>query len=466
MFALLTLLLSCQDAQALPTFARQTGKACAACHLNYRELTPEGRQFKLMAYSSGNYVIPVSVEAVVSETWIKNTGSSLSPSISLPDNGSPIFESGSLFLSGKFFQDLGGNIQWTFNTANTNPIYGTQGVQTGTRVGSDSFLDASDVRYAKKFSLGEHKAVFGFTANNAPGKQDLWVTTPVVSYPYKTSSLLNAWGIGLLGPTTLIDGGLTSQVIGEGVYTMIDDKIYAEFSNYENIDVGAKQINPSTTPNRLRYDFNPYWRLAYNHVNGNNSFLLGTFGMTTSLRRDPLIAGSASGKYLDTGFDAEYQHITEKHSWSTQFTFINERVSWGALSIGRSHDKQISDLYTFKAKVGYDYSRSFGAYTYGFFSAGTVDNLYWSYNSDPTVITGACNQFNSRLAYCSSSGTPNTSGYGLSFYYEPIPYVHIAIQQTFYVTFLGGKQFIDNSSGLPRSASDNNLTYMYILFSY
>lgn len=466
MFVLVALFLSCQEAQALPTFSRQTGKSCATCHLNYRELTPEGRNFKLMGYSAGDYVIPVSAEAVVSETWIKNTGSSLSPSVSLPKNGSPIIEAGSLFLSGKYFENFGGNIEWTFNAANTNPIYGTQGVQTGTKVGSDSFLDASDVRYAKQFSLGDHKAVFGFTGNNAPGNQDLWITTPVSTFPFRTSSLLNAWGIGLLGPTTMIDGGLTSQVIGEGVYTMIDDTIYAEFSNYENLNVGAKQLNPSTTPNRLRYDFNPYWRLAYNPVKGNNSFLLGTFGLVTSISRDALIPGSASGKYLDTGFDMEYQHITDTHSWSSELTFINERVSWGTLSIGRSHDKQISDLFTFKAKVGYDYSRKVGTYAYGFFSRGTTDNLYWSFNPDPTVINGACNQFNSRLAYCSSNGSPNTSGYGFSVYYEPIPYIHIAIQQTFYLTFLGGSQFVDNSSGLPRNATDNNLTYMYILFSY
>jgi hypothetical protein len=92
--------------------------------------------------------------------------------------------------------------------------------------------------------------------------------------------------------------------------------------------------------------------------------------------------------------------------------------------------------------------------------------LYWSYNPDPTVITGACNQYTSLLAYCSSNGSPNTSGYGLEIYYDPIPYVHIVLQETFYKTFLGGASFIDNTSGLSRDAKDNNLSYFYILVTY
>ena len=32
---------------AVPSFARQTGMACAACHTVFPELTPFGREFKL-----------------------------------------------------------------------------------------------------------------------------------------------------------------------------------------------------------------------------------------------------------------------------------------------------------------------------------------------------------------------------------------------------------------------------------
>src|SRR5271166_4468198 len=37
--------------QALPSYARQTGQQCAACHDGFPELTPYGRLFKLNGYT-------------------------------------------------------------------------------------------------------------------------------------------------------------------------------------------------------------------------------------------------------------------------------------------------------------------------------------------------------------------------------------------------------------------------------
>ena len=44
-------LLSVRPARALPSYARQTGQQCAACHNGFPELTPYGRQFKLNGYT-------------------------------------------------------------------------------------------------------------------------------------------------------------------------------------------------------------------------------------------------------------------------------------------------------------------------------------------------------------------------------------------------------------------------------
>src|ERR1700676_4198016 len=40
-------------AQALPSFARQTGQPCGTCHTNFPGLTPFGRRFKLLGYTTG-----------------------------------------------------------------------------------------------------------------------------------------------------------------------------------------------------------------------------------------------------------------------------------------------------------------------------------------------------------------------------------------------------------------------------
>src|ERR1700675_4845696 len=40
-------------AQALPSFARQTGQPCGTCHTSFPGLTPFGRRFKLLGYTTG-----------------------------------------------------------------------------------------------------------------------------------------------------------------------------------------------------------------------------------------------------------------------------------------------------------------------------------------------------------------------------------------------------------------------------
>ena len=40
-------------AQALPSFARQTGQPCGTCHTDFPALTPYGRKFKLLGYTTG-----------------------------------------------------------------------------------------------------------------------------------------------------------------------------------------------------------------------------------------------------------------------------------------------------------------------------------------------------------------------------------------------------------------------------
>src|SRR3974377_1384721 len=53
----ITLLLLAIDAnsaaQALPSFARQTGQPCGTCHTDFPGLTPYGRAFKLGGYTAG-----------------------------------------------------------------------------------------------------------------------------------------------------------------------------------------------------------------------------------------------------------------------------------------------------------------------------------------------------------------------------------------------------------------------------
>src|SRR3974390_694651 len=55
-FAIAAILLTVEltsPAQALPSFARQTGQPCGTCHTDFPALTPLGRRFKLLGYTTG-----------------------------------------------------------------------------------------------------------------------------------------------------------------------------------------------------------------------------------------------------------------------------------------------------------------------------------------------------------------------------------------------------------------------------
>ena len=459
-------LFSCLHARALPVYGEQTDEKCAACHINVGELTPRGRRFKLLAYAQGKQTLPFAALGTASLTKIKDTSSSLNSDIAMPKNGAVIPEGGSALMTGKFSDDVGGKIKWTANVANTTPLFGTSGVQTGTKVGNDFFLDASEIRAIKRADWFGKELIYGVSINNAPGQEDLWITTPVNSFPYKTSQLINAWGMGQFGPTSLIDGGLTSQTKGISLYGLLSDEWYFALGNYWKFTSNNSLVSLTGQQNTLNSASNPYFRIARNRSEGERSWMYGFFGMKTSLARDPAVVGSASGTYRDFGVDAEFQHITDSHTWSTQAVLIHETNEWGIRSVGRSHDSASDTLTTLKAKISYNYARTYTATLFGFKSRGSHDDLYWTYNTNQAVITGACNQTNSSLAFCSQNGKPDTSGFGYELMYNPQPRWTIGWQQVFYNKFLGDSNFIDNSSGNVRQAKDNNLTYLYVLYAY
>src|ERR1700736_2263676 len=143
-------------AAAVPSFARQTGMACAACHTACPELTPFGREFKLNAYVldnikqikgittenretlSLNAVPPVSVMLQISYT---HTGGALPDSAvtgALAKDGDVLFpQQASLFYAGKIADNFGAFMQLTYSG-----------------VGDHFGFDNTDIRYARHFSLG------------------------------------------------------------------------------------------------------------------------------------------------------------------------------------------------------------------------------------------------------------------------------------------------------------------------
>jgi len=90
------LLVAAPEANAVPSFARQTGMACEACHTVYPELTHFGRVFKANGYILSNVkqvrdvtgkkeellslaqTVPLSIMAQISYTQMKTSVPDLS----------------------------------------------------------------------------------------------------------------------------------------------------------------------------------------------------------------------------------------------------------------------------------------------------------------------------------------------------------------------------------------------------
>jgi hypothetical protein len=219
--AILALAAACivvvRPAQALPSYARQTGQQCAACHNGFPELTPYGRQFKLNGYvwsggpsnlpswtGGSSNIPPVAAMAIPSFTHVgKAMDGGLAPGFGSNDD---FAFTGSLFYGGRIFDGLGAFAQVTYD-----------------QVPNNIHWDNIDLRYALPSELVGREAVFGISANNNPTVNDVWNSTPAWGYPYLASPLAPT-----PGATTAIEGTFAQQVIGLNPYIYWNRLVYAE----------------------------------------------------------------------------------------------------------------------------------------------------------------------------------------------------------------------------------------------
>src|ERR1700757_2812598 len=129
------LLAAAPRALAVPSFARQTGMACEACHTVYPELTHFGRAFKANGYLLSNIkqvrdvtgkkeellslaqTVPLSIMAQISYTQMKTAVPDLSSAGApgVAQNGTASFpQQLSLFYAGKIAPNFGAFFHLTY----------------------------------------------------------------------------------------------------------------------------------------------------------------------------------------------------------------------------------------------------------------------------------------------------------------------------------------------------------------
>ncbi len=167
-------------AEALPSYARQTGQPCATCHTAFPELTPYGRRFKIMGYTVGGgdwQGPPIAAMYMAGFTHTQSPFDPGSQPAGLHTNDNLVSQQVSGFVAGRLYGNLGSFIQIT-----GDPVGGTIG------------LDASDVRYADTLKLFGKETIWGLDANNTPTVEDPWNTTPSWGWPQISSTIAPAFG--------------------------------------------------------------------------------------------------------------------------------------------------------------------------------------------------------------------------------------------------------------------------------
>jgi hypothetical protein len=322
-----------EQARAVPSFARQTGLDCAACHTMFPELTPVGRNFKLNGFTATKhgdkpYEWPPPVAGMVQLSFTHLAkdmpGGSYDPTNRANDNVN-VPQTISLFYGGRIYgEHLGALAQGTYDG-----------------VGNKFFFDNTDVRLTVKPELFGKPLILGLTVNNNPTVSDVLNTTPAWGFP----AAAPVSGSTALTPTaSAIITGLGGTVAGVGGYFYWNNLFYGEIAAYRTTRQGPTQFlgagvdtNP-TDGAAFVQDVTPYWRVFLNKQWGKHSVQVGHFGLVTRLLSPKSYAIDVNGNlipnlvdtqgpvdvFTDLGFDAQYQFIGKKHIVTAQTSYIHE----------------------------------------------------------------------------------------------------------------------------------------------
>jgi hypothetical protein len=472
-------------AQALPSFARQTGQPCGTCHTDFPALTPYGRRFKLLGYTTGggefrttpfssqagrdaraeyekmqgylkalppapatneadkDYVPPISMMAIVGYT---RTQADLTGTDPYSPNNNVVLSPFSAFYGGAITENIGAFAQVTYNAVPPGGF--------GDKFGHTWTWDNTDVRYANTAHFGPLDLIYGITANNNPSVQDVWNTTPAWAFPYAVSTI-NGPG----GAHTAIEGAFAAHVGGVGAYTFINDLLYLEFTGYKTLGFSQQNAigtDPFGAPGQLG-GIAPYWRVALEPHWGRNTLMVGAFGaifnvhpwIDTSFASFSTATFPQSDKFTDLGFDAQYQYQGDNYWLTLRGSFIREfqQLNSSLVNAGTNPTNLLNSM-RLQASFAYGADNRV-VFTGQYFNIwGTADLAL--FGADP--VTG-------------NALTPNTNGWMAEIAYIPFgaskmfgwPWFNarIGLQYTYY----------NKLNGTTVGAHDNNTLFLHAWFA-
>lgn len=421
-----------KQAQAVPSFSRQTGLPCNVCHTSPLELTPFGREFKLNGYtlSTNERVQSKAVEEKSGLDIAKDFPLSGMVQLSVTNTNSPqpgtqngtvaFPQQASLFLAGSWASHLGSFTQVTYS-------------------GQDDHFswDNTDIRYANQHRLFGKTFQYGTTFDNNPTVEDLWNDTPAWGFPYVSSDSAPS-----PAAATIVDGTLAQDVAGVGGYGMWNHHLYVAGTIYRSAHLGVMQPLDGVESSINIHGVAPYWRAAWQQQLSKNNYLeFGTYGM--HVKSTPGAISGPEDSFTDTALDMQFEHTIPQ--WKNNVvtihgTLIHENSALNGTLESGGAAFPAHTLNTARADVAYHFGSRYSA-TFGWFNTtGTTDPILLA----PEPVSGSAN------------GDPHSTGHIANVSWWPVQNIDVGVQYTGYTRFNGGTTNYDGSG---RNASANNALY-------
>jgi hypothetical protein len=346
-----------QKAQAVPSFARQSGLECSACHVGAfgPQLTELGREFKLGGYTMGGIGDRLKKFSGMVYGGFEHTKDTPPGGV----NNHWTVDQASLFYAGALSEKVGVMAQATWS--GPDDVYGWDNV---------------DLRYADTATLGGKNLIYGITLNNNPSVQDLWHTTPAWQFPFLGSSI---------GPGPAVAPEMTSfaqTTAGLGAYGLYDGLLYVELSGYGSLGDGLQQRLGVEDPGSADHidGIAPYWRVALQHDFPHGQYAsIGTFGMD-SKRYPGNDRTQGSDTIVDSALDATYQVTLGDHNISAYGSILHENQHLSASQVLGVSTNSGDSLNFYNATASYYYKNTYGITVNRFVINGSADPLLYADN--------------------------------------------------------------------------------------
>lgn len=434
--ALLALVAMGRPAQAVPSYASQTGQPCTACHVGAfgPQLTPFGRAFKIGGYTQSGgdgLAAHIPLSAMVLDSFTNTTQGQGGPAAPhFAANSNPALDQISVFLAGRL-----------------NDYAGIFGQATYNGVADTTHWDNTDLRVTAPIDLpSDANLRVGMSFNNGPTVQDPYNTTFAWGFPYVQSALAP------VPATNPIITSLIGNTLGATVYGWYDNALYVEAGVYGTMSPALAKIvgdynYPGTSSSPM-----PYLRAAYEWDWSGQAAEIGALGLYSQLQPGGM-PGFGTDKYTDLSIDGTYQWIgdgTNIVSFYTIYTHEHRQLdasyAEGLASNPTGHLDQL------RANVSYYYQNTYGI-SFGVQKTdGSADTLLYT----PGPISG------------SNNGKPNSTAFITEIDWIPFgksdswaaPFANLKFgaQYTAYTQFNGGG---GNYDGAGRSAGANNTLYVF-----